>query len=433
MYNLGPRKRRSSPRRMLVLLVLIGAGVVVLLNQNQLRQELIPPPTPTATRTARSYVVEAESLYEANRQPDAIAAYIQAVSLEPESVPTLLNLSRLLTLRGRTEEGVRYAERAASLAPQDVKAVAALAMAYDWHAARLMLRGRELEARQFYDKAIETGKAAIALDATYPEAYAYLAEAYADRGIMDNAVEKAQEALDLDPNRADVQRAVAYVREAQGNYSGAIEAYGRAVQLAPRETNLHIALGQNYRVLASLRDATLWQNALQVFEQATKIDPTAVAGYDELGWTYYLTEDFRQAEKILEQAIKVDPQAWSAHSHLAATYYARRNYEEAATTFKKAIALMNQDFDADQYCVVAQTRACDRVVTAYVTMAISNCYLAEAYSDVPKYYDGEAQPAFRRALTIRPDDEQILSGMDLCQIVMGQPPLRTPTPSPRTF
>ncbi|MBI5566824.1 MAG: tetratricopeptide repeat protein [Chloroflexi bacterium] len=421
MYTLGTRRRRSSPRRILVLLILIGAGIFVIINQNQLRQDLIPPPTPTATRTARSYVVEAESVFEAGNVPGTIDAYIQAVSLEPQNVEVLLKVSRLLILRGRTADGVQYAERAAQAAPKDAKSQAALAMAYDWHAVRLQQRGRNLEATDLFQKAIAAGKLALTLDAKSADAHAYLAETYADLNSWESAIDHAQQALDLDPNRADVQRAVSYVRESQGNYSGAIEAYERAIQLAPREVDLYVALGLNYRLLAN------WQKALETFERATKIDPTYVAGFDELGWTYYLIEDTKQAERILEQAILVDPEAWSPRSHLAATYYARKNYEDASTTFKTAIELMNKDFDADRYCVVAKMSACTRAVIAYSTMAVSYCHLAESYND-PGLYEQEALPAFRRALTIRPDDPGVLDSMDFCQIVMGKPPFRTPTP-----
>jgi hypothetical protein len=62
-------------------------------------------------------------------------------------------------------------------------------------------------------------------------------------------------------------------------------------------------------------------------------------------------------------------------------------------------------------------------------MGVAYCYLARDYND-PSKYEQEALPAFRRALTIRPDDEGVLSDMDFCQIVMGKPPFRTPTPQP---
>lgn len=430
MYTIGSRRKRSSPRRVLILLILIGTGIWLLINQSQVRQQITPPPTPTATRTAKSYVVEAKSLQEAGDMPGTINAYIQAVSLEQDNLDVLLELTRLLTLRDRTKEALPYAERAALIAPKDVRAQAAYAMTLDWHASWLRQRGRELEANDTFQKAIVTAKAAISLDPKYADAYAYLAETYADLNDIPSAIDNAQTAVELDPNRTDVQRAVGYVRESQGNYTGAVEAYQRAIELAPKEINLYMVLGQNYRILAQVRDATNWQRALETFNKAIEIDPSYGPAYDELGWTYYTLEDFKKAQDTLEKAIEVDPTAWSARSHLAATYYTRRNYEDAAATFKVAIQLMNDAFDADHYCVTARTRACDRVVVAYATMGVANCYLAASYKDEAKYYDGAAVPAFRRALTIRPDDEGVLENMDLCNYILGKPLLRTPTPRP---
>src|SRR5512134_3472648 len=121
-------RRRSSPRRILLLLILVGIGVFLIANQNELRQQVVPPPTPTATRTAKSYVVEAEALAQAGNLKAAADAYIQAVSLEPESVEVLSTLARLMALTDRTVEAVKWAERAAQAAPQSAAAQAALAL-----------------------------------------------------------------------------------------------------------------------------------------------------------------------------------------------------------------------------------------------------------------------------------------------------------------
>ena len=105
-------RRRTSLRRVLILLILVGAGVFLIINQNDVRQSIVPPPTPTATRTARSYVVEAESLAQTGDLKKAANAYIQAVSLEPENVDALVTLSRLLAYTDRTADAVKWAERA---------------------------------------------------------------------------------------------------------------------------------------------------------------------------------------------------------------------------------------------------------------------------------------------------------------------------------
>ena len=422
MYYDRQRRRRSSLRRVVLLLILIGVGIFIIANQNELRQQLIPPPTPTATRTARSYVVEAEALQEAGNIDGAINSYIQAISLEPENVDVLITMAQLMALDDRTEEAVQRAEQAVQLAPKNVKAQAVLTMAYDWHASWLQQHGRDLEAKPNYDKALTIGKTAVALDPTYPESYAYLAETYADLNDWENAADYAQQAVDLNPNRVDVQRALGYVRESQGNYSGAAEAYEKAIQLSPRLAYLYLALGRNYRVLASVRDAAYWPKAIETFTKATQIDPAFVTAYDELGWTYYSMEDYKQAQKILEKAIEVDPESWSARSHLAATYFARRNYEDSTVTYKKAIELMNQAFDADHYCVTASSQSCNRLVVAYSTMGWAYCFLGQ--------YQNEALPAFRRALIIRPDDAGVKATMDLCHAVLGTPVPKTPTPRP---
>lgn len=382
-------------------------------NQNALRQQLIPPPTPTATRTARSYVVEADALAEAGKIGAAINSYIQAMSLDSSNIDVLIELSRWLALDARTDEALQWALRAAQLAPQNAKAKAALAMALDWNAASLEARGRESEAQQEYQQAIEAAQAAISIDPNYPEAYAYLAETYSDLNRWTDAIEAAQKAVDLDPNRVDVQRALGYVRESQGNYSGAAQAYEQALKLAPNLPYLDIVLGRNYRVIASASDGSKFQPAIDAFKHAIAVDPTNVIAYDELGWTYYNFDRLTDAQQALEQAVSIDPNSWSAAEHLAVTYYARRNYEDASVTFKQAINLMNQAFDGDHFCVTSASRACDRLVEAYYTMGLSYYYLAQC--------ETESYPAFQKALVLRPDEPNAKFGIQLCNDALVTP------------
>jgi tetratricopeptide (TPR) repeat protein len=420
MYLDRPRSGQTSPRRIFILLVLIAAGLFVIANQNSLRQTLNPPPTPTATRTARSYVVEAQSLAEAGKIGAAANSYIQATSLDSANVDVLIELSRLLALDSRTDDSLQWALRVAQLAPQNAKAKAALAMALDWHAASLEVRGRLAEANEEYQQAVNAAQAAISIDATYPEAYAYLAETYADLNRWDDAISTAQQAVDLNPNRVDVQRALGYVRESQGNYSGAAEAYEQALHFAPNLPYLYIVLGRNYRVIASVKDASKYQSAIDAFNRAIVIDPKNVIAYDELGWTYYNFDKLTDAQQALEKAVSIDPTSWSATEHLAVTYYARRNYEDASVTFQKAIDLMNQAFDGDHYCVSAKSRACDRLVEAYFTMGLSYYYLAEC--------ETQSYPAFQKALVLRPDEPNAKFGIQLCNDALVTP---APTLNPK--
>jgi tetratricopeptide (TPR) repeat protein len=420
MYLDRSRSRQTSPRRIVILIILIVAGLFVIANQNALRQQLIPPPTPTATRTARSYVVEAQSLAEAGKIDEAIGSYIQATALDSANIDVLIELSRLLALTQRTDDALQWALRAAQLAPQSARAKAALAMALDWNAASLEGHGRAAEAQPEYQQAIDAAQAASSIDPNYPEAYAYLAETYADLNRWAEAIDAAQKAVDLNPNRVDVQRALGYVRESQGNYSGAAQAYEQALQFAPNLPYLYIVLGRNYRVIASVSDASRYQKAIDAFKHAIALDPKNVVAYDELGWTYYNFDQLTEAQKALEQAVAIDPQSWSAAEHLAVTYYSRRNYEDASITFKTAIGLMNQSFDGDHYCVTSISRACDRLIEAYYTLGLSFYYLSQC--------ETESYPAFQKALVLRPDEPNAKFGVQLCNDALITP---TPTPKPK--
>ena len=415
-------RRRNSPRRVLILLILVGFGVFLLINQNAVRQQVIPPPTPTPTRTARSYVVEGEAIAQTGNLRDAITAYIQAATLESHNITVLVTLSRLLAMVDRTTEAVKWAERAVQAAPQSAPARAALALAYKFYANTLLLQGRDTESHKVLEQALAAAKQAVTLDAAYPEGQAYLAEIYGELDDLENAVVYIQKALGLAQDRSEVWRAYGSVLDNQGKFTDASAAYQHAIDLTPNVGYLYLLLGRAQRNVASLRDPSLWRTALETFKQGAQVDPADVRLLDEWGWTHYLLDEYRDAQEVLEKAVTVNPQAWSPRSHLAATYFARTQYEDAIESFRQALDLMNQTFDADRYCVTAQTLSCARLVAAYTTLGYAYRQLQQC--------DPNGLGAFRKALAIRPDDATAQGAYNLCAEDLGTPIPRTPTPRP---
>lgn len=315
----GRKRRRSSPVRVLILLALIGAGIYTYL---QIRQEKVEPPfvpTPTPTRSAASYVSEAENLYWEGNLSEAIAAYEQALELEPSNVEAYVALARLLTLERRTLEAVHRGKQAVEMAPNNAAAWAVLGLAYDWHGA--------------IQDAIEACTHALELDPESVEGYTYLAEAYADAGRWAEATETAQTALELDDTSVEAHRSYAWVLEVQGNYWQAIEEYKRALEIHPKLAHIHIALGKNYLALGDF-DA-----AMRSFRRAVEVDPNNAEAYFRLGRAYYENGQHDDAETYLKQATEVDPESGSAFGYLAFTYWSRRNYEDAIPNLERAIAL----------------------------------------------------------------------------------------------
>ncbi len=314
-----PRKRRSSVWRVLTLLILIGIALYVLVQVNQAPVESAVVPTPTPTRHPSSYFTEAEELYQQGDLRGAIAAYEQALELNPGRVEARISLARLLALDGRTSEAVQVAQRAVERAPENADGWAVLGMAYDWHGQ--------------VDRALEACRHAIDLTPDHADAHAYLAEAHVDSGNWAEATEIASKALDLDGNSVDVQRNYGYVMEVQGNYTAAIEAYKRALEIHPNLAYLHIALGNNYLALGDVGAG------MKSFQRATEVDPKSVRAYYRLGRAHYERGELDQAQEVLEQAVDVDPQFGLAFGYLGFTYWSRRNYEEAIPNLERAIRL----------------------------------------------------------------------------------------------
>jgi tetratricopeptide (TPR) repeat protein len=370
-------RRKDSPWRVLVLVVLIVGGLFVIREQIEGASWTRPfDPTPTPTRSADSYFEEGELLYDEGLLDDAIVAYESAVAIDPDDNLALYRLVRLMTFRGQAAEVLeRYGMRLQDEELADARSLTGLCMALDWHAllneqdllpVYLELGvlneqetqeddwfySRELVSRDMVRAAQRACEQALRLDPDLPEAHAYLAEALADRERFDEALTSAQAGVELNPKLPDTQRALAFVYEAQGEYEQAIVAYEQAIAAHPRLGFLHISLGSNYRAIGYRLQlegqweeaAPYFEQAVAAFEQAIQLNPDDVQSYDEIGWTYghYMGDDREIKQRgvdYLEEALRQDPNYAVAYRHLGQVYYDLRYYEEAIPAFEQGLAI----------------------------------------------------------------------------------------------
>lgn len=115
----------------------------------------------------------------------------------------------------------------------------------------------------FRAKAFEILKRANSAAAADPEALAYLAELYAEKGERERAVELYEEALRLDPGQLTAPVNLGAIRMEQGRYADAIRLWNNALSKNPAlllvRTNLAAALlkiGNRQEAEAVLRRAT---------------------------------------------------------------------------------------------------------------------------------------------------------------------------------
>jgi tetratricopeptide (TPR) repeat protein len=335
MYYRPPEKRRG-PLLTVVLfsLFIIMSAVLVFLIGIYVGYFNIKPatlasrfePTPTPTRSAILYIGDGDTYFADGKLKEAIAAYEQAIQIDPSQDVPYMRQSRLLIFTRDTGKALDRAAQAVALKPNNPENLAHYCRALDWEAQ--------------YAEAFDVCGCAIELNPSYAEAYAFLSEVYADTGNWQLARANAQKALDLNFQSMDAHHNMGYALEVQGRYPEAAKFYDNAITLAPNLAPLYIDAGRIYQ--NGLGD---YETALKRYKKAIKLNPFDPEGYDLVGWAFYFNGDYVQAINALEQSLGVDPnyvnsfRKESAWGHLATVYYSRQNYEKAIEYFPKAIAL----------------------------------------------------------------------------------------------
>jgi tetratricopeptide (TPR) repeat protein len=313
-------RRRRSLWPVIPLLVLLGAGLYFLGTRTRFFENPFNPlmPTPTPTRTALSYLAEAEDYYKAGQLANALKAYGRAAELEPDNDEAFRQQAWLLIQLGHPAKAVAPAQKAASI-KENAQNLSILAMALDWAGQ--------------YDEAIKTALQAVDNDPVSAEAHAITAEIYMDKNNWARALDEIETAVKLNPDSAVVQRNLGYVLDNQGRHKEALAAFVRAAVIAPKLGLIYTTAGNGYLALGD------YDNAIIQYEKTVEATPDSPVGYDALGHASALAGDPDRGLSMLKKAIEIDPEYGPAYAHLGRLYYTQLNYESAIENFLKAFDL----------------------------------------------------------------------------------------------
>lgn len=323
-WTYSRRTRRSSPLRVILLVVAVGAMVYI----NQVVVPATPPlfvPTSTPTRAPESFVSEAESLQAQGKLSPAIQAYAQAVQADPKNPANFIALARLQAYIGNYDDALKNAENAVLLNENNSMA----------HA----VRGWVLGFKQEWLLAEAALKRSIELDGNNAVAYAYYAEVLAnqdqagsgDLGTLDKAIAASKTAQTIAPDIMESHRARGIVLEITGNNAEAAQEFEAAVKLNPSIADLHLALGRNYRVLKQP------DKAVEEFNRANALNPVDPLPELYISRTYAQVGEYAKAIQFAEQAVKdspTDPYMWG---NLGVMYARNRQYKDAIPALRMAL------------------------------------------------------------------------------------------------
>jgi tetratricopeptide (TPR) repeat protein len=400
-------------------------------------------PTPTPTRTANSHIMEGEAQFFAGALGGAIAAYQQAVAVEPNNSQAWAELARIQTYSSsllstdedrynRLSEARASIDQATAIDPDNAQVQAVRSLVLDWYAANLLVPPDESQSA--LNDAEAAAIRALQLDNENALALAFLAEILVDQQKWGQAEETIKQAVAIESESMDVQRVYGYVLESLGQYRLAIEKYREAVILNPNLTFLYIFIGRNFRSL-DIHNRALeeFERAAQINEQLGVQDPVP---FVEIAKTYSRDGEFFAAAINAEKAIRINPYNPNTYGQLGIIYTKARNFEGAQPVLKCAVRGCTPDENQVAQELLGDGVAVNGLPLTSGTVAF---YYAQygsvlaALSRPSQNYCPEALEVLNEVLTAYPEDPTFNQIVDeniaICDLVTQRSaPQTTPNP-----
>lgn len=409
-WNMRKKRRRTNPWRVFFLLALIAGLVYV----ERIIVPTIPPPfvaTPTPTQSPASFVMQAESFYQAGKLAQAEEAYKKAIEIDPLNANYFIDLARILVFQSKYQQAEESASNALLLQSNSALANAVYGWVLDFRASEAENRADRSAIIEEAFRRVEKG---LALDPNSALVQAYYAEVLMDYDIgrYEDAIGAAQTAVQLDPNLMEGQRALGYIWESTGNYERAIDAYEAALRINSNLPLLHIALGNMYQAVGEVN------MAVDSYLRAVALDPTNPDPLNRIALAQARVGNFGIASQYAADAVDKDPANPRLHGNLGRMYYRNGEIEKAIASLRLAV----QGGVTDNGVVVTGLPLDDpndaRVLEFYYTYALA---LAKG---------GQCDLAiqiFELLLTVKPDDQFVLANAQEGLIICGK---ITPTATP---
>lgn len=350
---------------MFVLSALAGIffGFMVILNADQVRDTIIPTPTPEPTRSAAEFALLAELSEQDGELAEATGYYETAISLDPSRPELYIRLISVLVRQNEAERALDYAGRATLLASDRDDVWTAVSSAYIANGDRLVMKGDRAGASLQYAEAYIAALEATRINDQNATAYALAAAGQVLQGDfakLEEAQQLADTAIFLDGNNPYARLYMGTVFTNLARYNDALQQFQLGIEANPNSAELYNALAYAYFTTSRIPEAIV------TFENALRIDPNNAVAYDGLAYMYIqLGVDAEAIDNAL-RAVEINPNMARAYGRLGHAYFRQSNYPEAIEALETATAMYREPNSLNALFF-------NRLAHAYLRSGTENC------------------------------------------------------------
>lgn len=283
------------------------------------------------TSTAQSsnaidYFNQGKALYSLERHQAAIAAFDQAIAINPTDADAWNEKGKAFYYSEQTTEALEAFDQALKLNPNHY---------YAWVGRGIALRKlqRTAEEHTAYEKALSTNEALL-------QANPSDAQAWYGKGLVLTQLEQYEAALtaldkatDINADNAEVWNAKGYIFSRLKQYEDAIAAYDRALQINPNDLE---SLTNRGTILTLLNRN---EEALTCYRKVTEINPNYYLPWYTQGTVLYRLNRLKDALDSYGKSLKINPSFHLAWLNQGKALYGLSRYQEALKSYDKALQI----------------------------------------------------------------------------------------------
>jgi tetratricopeptide (TPR) repeat protein len=389
-------------------------------------------------------------LERAGKDDEALKQYEVVIRVAPGEPRFQLELAERYWKRGEKARALELARKIAGRFPDDGGVHAALADLYSrWSEDALALKEYEILARiepedethlvnlgeQYFQrgdkaKAVEIWKRIIAKKT--PEAYARLAEVYAEHDMGAEAIDMYMKAIALKPKEPQFYRGLAGVYERQRQDDRAIEAWEKVMELTRGDAALkptrREARTRIIAILARKQGNPLTRKAMEWDRKFQGNPPDYEAGYFAAE-AYIKQGRYEDAERVLRRVLSLLPDDLDAMHQLVAVYKSLHKYADAVDLLKQ-LADKSPGREREYYAQISELELAlynDDEAVAYAQKALEKSpsdpqaqeRLAEIHEKRGDF--DKAIEAYGRAIALAPRNYKTYFSLARLYLRKGQP------------